>query len=459
LALNGLKAKRRILLSGTPFQNNLLEFHALVDFCNPGLLGTPEKFKKIFATPIEKSRDAHCRPDQKKLGEDRAAELYNATQEFMLRRTQEVLERFLPPRNDVVLFCLPTQLQSTLYKAYICSDEVDDLLHAGALAAAFVCITLLKKLCNHPQLLLLAPHVKATDTAEDDPEDETQQQIHRAAKKTLLKLFPSEITADNHCPQYSGKLSVLTELLACVKRTTTDRVIVVSFFKQTLEILQRLCQSCGYPFLRLDGDTPPKARQDLVDKFNTPNNPYFVFLLSTKAGGEGLNLIGANRLVIYDCEWNPSYERQAMARIWRDGQKKEVFIYRLLTTGTIEEKIFQRQMVKQAMSAKIISAESNDENFASEDLADIFSFSEDTSCDTYTLLHSKKPKTSDKKVVDALKGWAYLSETEKTTDKILHELPTKAVSFVFWKTTKPDVQLPMQLLDDEDEEAMLVDDD
>ena len=144
----------------------------------------------------------------------------------------------------------------------------------------------------------------------------------------------------------SGKLAVLDCLLAYVKACTDDKVVLVSNYTQTLDLFERLCQLRGYASVRLDGSMTIKKRAKIVDRFNDPVNPEFIFMLSSKAGGCGLNLIGANRLVMFDPDWNPANDEQAMARVWRDGQKKECFVYRLLAVGTIEEKIFQRQAHK-----------------------------------------------------------------------------------------------------------------
>ena len=132
--------------------------------------------------------------------------------------------------------------------------------------------------------------------------------------------------------------------------------MLVSNYTQTLDLFERLCQLRGYASVRLDGSMTIKKRAKIVDQFNDPSNPEFIFMLSSKAGGCGLNLIGANRLVMFDPDWNPANDEQAMARVWRDGQKKECFVYRLLAVDTIEEKIFQRQAHKKVGQAFFLPA-------------------------------------------------------------------------------------------------------
>ena len=127
----------------------------------------------------------------------------------------------------------------------------------------------------------------------------------------------------------SGKMKVLDYILAMTKSMSNDKVVLVSNYTQTLDLFEKLCRLRRYQFVRLDGSMTIRKRQKIVDRFNDPTGGDFIFMLSSKAGGCGLNLIGANRLVMFDPDWNPANDEQAMARVWRDGQKKKVFIYRL----------------------------------------------------------------------------------------------------------------------------------
>ncbi|RXG73432.1 DNA repair and recombination protein RAD54B [Armadillidium vulgare] len=138
-------------------------------------------------------------------------------------------------------------------------------------------------------------------------------------------------------------------------------------------MLENLCKRYSYAFLRLDGSTPSSKRQNIVDRFNSPYCKELVFLLSSKAGGVGLNLIGASRILLFDIDWNPATDLQAMSRVWRDGQTKSVYIYRLILAGSIEEKMFQRQVCKQGISGSVVDARSSFKvQFSVEDLKDAF---------------------------------------------------------------------------------------
>ncbi|KAG7282191.1 hypothetical protein CRUP_034938 [Coryphaenoides rupestris] len=291
-AISGLSCRRRVILTGTPVQNDLQEFYAIIDFVNPGILGSCTAYRKVYEEPILRSRQPSCTQ----------AELYR-------------------------------QLLSQRAKAK--SGSVDNTLYEG-----------------------------------------------------LAALFPEDYSSGALSTADSGKLLVLSDLLAAIRHLSpSDRVVVVSNYTQTLDLLQDLCVHLGYTFCRLDGHTPTGQRQRLVESFNSLYCNNFLFLLSSKAGGVGLNLVGASHLVLYDIDWNPANDIQAMARVWRDGQKKTVHIYRLLTAGTIEERIFQRQVSKQGLSGTVVDLGKGAEHtsFSSSELRDLFSLT-DTACLTHDLL-------------------------------------------------------------------------
>jgi len=133
----------------------------------------------------------------------------------------------------------------------------------------------------------------------------------------------------------------------------------------------------------MDGKTSQNKRTEIVETFNSNHNTSFCFLLSSKTGGAGHNLIGANRLIIFDCDWNPANDAQAMARVWRHGQKKDVYIYRFIAAGTVEEKILQRQMVKTGLSKMTVDDKHNRAAFSKEFLKELFCFTDDEFCETF----------------------------------------------------------------------------
>jgi DNA repair and recombination RAD54-like protein len=186
---------------------------------------------------------------------------------------------------------------------------------------------------------------------------------------------------------------------------------------------------------------PIKKRQKLVDQFNDPDGNEFIFLLSSKAGGCGLNLIGANRLILLDPDWNPAADQQALARVWRDGQKKDCFVYRFIATGTIEEKIFQRQSMKQSLSSCVVDENEDVERlFSIDNLRQLFQFQPNTPSDTHDTFKCKRCRDGRQvtKAPAMLYGdattWNHYSRSELQgiQDLLLRqELEQHIVSFVF----------------------------
>ncbi|KAF9094910.1 helicase [Mortierella sp. GBA35] len=331
-AIRSLSTKRRIILTGTPIQNDLGEFFAMIDFVNPGLFDNYSLFKKVFEDPIVRSRQPDCSKAEAALGLERSRELTRLTGLFILRRMAKVNDEFLPPKSMQL-----SAASSGLFRGMRVQEE-----------------------------------------------DTEATGLYSGIKSLVRQNYAN-------CPDSSwigGKLSFVDSLLQSLKGSTTERVVLVSNFTQMLDVLQDLCTQRQYKFLRLDGSTPAQKRQELVDKFNAPSCQQFVFLLSAKSGGVGLNLIGASRLVMFDIEWNPSVDQQAMARIHREGQKRPVYIYRLLLSGTIEEKMYQRQMTKIGLSDALMDGKTTErlDKFSRDELRDLFTFHEDEPCLTHSLL-------------------------------------------------------------------------
>ena len=227
-----------------------------------------------------------------------------------------------------------------------------------------------------------------------------------------------------------------------MKASTNDRVVIVSNYTTSLDLVDAICKKLSYKTVRLDGSTEISKRSDIVSSFNNPNSGIFVFLLSSKAGGVGLNLIGGNRIILLDPSWNPAHDLQAMARVWRFGQPKPVFVYRLLTTGTIEERIFQKQIRKGELESLIMDDVGDaNRHFDQGDLKDIFIFSENTSCDTYDLLAPTLGKPDESGGQVKIAGYACLSGSwidASDRDQCYQEATDSVngnVSFVLFKET------------------------
>ena len=364
-AIKDLNVSRKILLTGTPIMNDLGELFVMADFVNPGVLGSFKAFTKNFEVPIIRSRQPEALEKDREKGSERANELTDLTRSFVLRRTADLLAEYLPPRTEYILMCRPTAIQASIYRQILQSPMFQNAM--GSAEMSLQMITVLKKLCNSPSLLSSkGPQGRKTD-----------------GRASILDYLPTSLIRNN---QGSSKLRVLDRLLYTVKTDTSERIVLVSHYTSTLQILESLLTALGYSYVRLDGSTPSQKRQNIVDEFNSPSSPYFAFLLSAKAGGMGINLTGASRLVLFDVDWNPATDLQAMARIHRDGQKRPCIIYRFLLAGSIDEKIWQRQVTKLGLASNVMDQKSLTNSFSQADLRDLFSLHEGHSCQTHQLL-------------------------------------------------------------------------
>ena len=358
-ALNSMTSvESRILISGTPIQNNLSEFWNVANFAIPGILGDLAAFRRIYERPMSQSNQKNASAVQKEKGRRQAAALDSITSTFVIRRLQkDILNKYLKKRTEVLLFCRPTESQCTLYQSIANRAYTKTTGGRDECNNPLTLLTELRKLCTHPALLL-NDNKKVEDAS------------------------------------LSGKLIVLGNLLDLIRRfNPTDKVVIISNFTSALTIIEELIlHTKGLSFVRLDGSTDNKLRGSIVDSFNRGSvDTSFAFLLSSKAGGCGLNLIGANRLIMVDADWNPATDHQAMARIYREGQMKSCFIYRLFTAGTVEEVIYQRQLHKGNL-AKLANdggSSTSDASFSKEELRDCFTLKRDCKCDTKRKLGKK----------------------------------------------------------------------
>jgi len=385
-----LAAKRRLLLSGTPIQNNLEEFFTLVSIANPGIFGEARDFRKRYALPILRGREPTASPEERQLGEETLAAVSEVTEHFILRRTNKLNAKFLPPKHILNVFVTPTDFQRRLYRIFLNSGVARKLLEAKNLrmtGGVLGTIMKLQLLVNHPFLVRNA--AERINEGFDDAETQAMfAEVDGADAKLRAKVKPVH-------EELSGKLLLLHRMLLTMRILGNgDRVVLVSNWTATLDLIEKLCEQYGWPVHRLDGSVNASKRLKLVEDFNRADNPKaFVFLLSSKAGGCGLNLIGANRLVMYDPDWNPANDRQAMARIWRDGQKRTCYIYRLFTTGTIDEKVYQRQICKDGLSTMVVTEAGEEEpaemkeSLAAELVKDLFAYDEHTDCATHDMLN------------------------------------------------------------------------
>ncbi|KAL3908006.1 MAG: hypothetical protein SGILL_008647, partial [Bacillariaceae sp.] len=347
---------------GHKLKNTNGSLYSIANFVCPGVLGDLTTFRRDYERPIAALNSRSCTPKQKKQGLLASQILDQIIKCIMIRRLQkDVLEKYLPPRYEYLVFCRPTKEQCNLYKRVTAQYKEANTGIQGPSPEALTALIGLRKVCTHPQLL--------SGTENSEPESAP------------------------FCVGASGKLTVLEDLLQKIRQVEPmDKVIIVSNFTATLDFVENaiLKPAGNMPFLRLDGSVASTDRQSIVDTFNrTSAARNFVLTLSAKAGGVGLNLIGSNRLILVDPDWNPSTDIQAMARIYRQGQKKPCYIYRLFTSGSVEEVIYQRQLKKGGLVALTVdnAAESvkgkASHGLSLEELQGCFTLKE-CACDTST---------------------------------------------------------------------------
>lgn len=420
-ALNALLCERRVILSGTPIQNDLSEYFSLLNFANPGYLGTRNEFRRNYENIILRGRDALATDDEIKKGDAKLAELSGLVSKFIIRRTNDILSKYLPIKYEYVVFVGLTDFQRSVYEHFITSDQ-NTVVKTQPLKA----IDMLKKLCTHPDLLQLPDEIHGLNQL--IPAE--YESLERGGRSREIQTW------------FGSKFAILERFLHTIRTETGDKIVVISNYTRTLDLIERMCRYKRFGVLRLDGTLSINKRQKLVDKFNDPEGSEFIFLLSSKAGGCGINLIGANRLVLMDPDWNPAADQQALARVWRDGQKKDCFIYRFICTGTIEEKIFQRQSMKMSLSSCVVDEKEDVERIFSGDMLRLlFQYRRDTDCDTHDTYSCKRCVPGKGQVVKApamLYGdattWNHLHHAllEKNEDVLLrNEAEFGDISFAF----------------------------
>lgn len=284
------------MLSGTPIQNDLRELWSLFDFVFPGRLGTLPVFMSEFADPIKRGGYSNATPMQVQLAYRCALVLRDLINPYLLRRQKKDIKEVsrMPGKTEQVLFCKLSTRQRQMYEAYLRSDDVKNIIRGNGSTQTFKPIIMLRKICNHPDLIcrpdgeyesfLRNGFVNENDL-DDLSSDEEEFQVDENFEESSLI-------------DRSGKLEVLAKILPLWKKQN-HRVLIFSQWKKMLDIIQHFMNMQGWKFGRLDGNTNIGSRQKLVDAFNNDSS-YFAMLCTTKTGGVGLNLTGANRIILYE---------------------------------------------------------------------------------------------------------------------------------------------------------------
>uniref|UniRef100_A0A182VAG5 Transcriptional regulator ATRX n=1 Tax=Anopheles merus TaxID=30066 RepID=A0A182VAG5_ANOME len=413
-AVSKIKTRRRIMLTGTPIQNNLKEYYCMVNFIKPSFLGSDKEFSNLYANPIKNGQCKDSDHQSIKIMKQRSYVLHNKLSKFVQRKEAAVLKEFLPEKFEYVLFVPLTPVQEKMYEVFLQMNDYtnNDVTGEPGRTKKFKLIadyTSLRKIWTHPKVLEKAwesanleknRRDAARKTATPDSDDESPDD-HNDIKSGQLSVTNDwwrqylQI-ADLESLFPSNKLWILFEILKhCNERG--EKVLIFTAFVSVLNMVEHFMAKIhhqeenpqlsdayaysafkgpwepGKDYYRLDGKTQKSIRHQMITSFNDPQNKRTkCFLISAKAGGQGINLTGANRVIILDTSWNPSNDQQNIFRIFRLGQKRKCYVYRLIAAGTMEEKVYSRSVTKQALSFRVVDEQQIDRHYSYGELAELY---------------------------------------------------------------------------------------
>ncbi|XP_076890707.1 protein CHROMATIN REMODELING 24-like [Bidens hawaiensis] len=367
--LRAIPCSHRIIIRGTPLQNNLKELWALFDFCCPGLLGNKKWFKSNYEKDILRGREKNATERKKLIGSAVAQKLGNHIQPYFLRRLKaEVFGEDgakLSRKNEIVVWLRLSPCQQQLYEAFLTSEK-------DGYYSPLPALTILKKICDHPLLLTKRAAKNVLHGMESMLSQEDQWVAENIAKHIADVADECGIKENND--NVSCKISFVMSLLDNLI-PEGHNVLIFSQTRIMLNLLQDTLNARGYKFLRMDGTTKPSDRLKIVNDFQEGGKAP-IFLLTSKVGGLGLTLTKADRVIVIDPAWNPSTDNQSVDRAYRIGQNKDVIVYRLITCSTIEEKIYRNQIYKVGLFKCATEREDQLRYFSQKDLKDLFSLPE-----------------------------------------------------------------------------------
>lgn len=416
-AVRSLNPQHRLVLTGTPIQNSVLELWALFDFLMPGFLGSEKTFKETYAKPILASRSTECTEADKERGIVATEALHRQVLPFVMRRLKDDVLSELPPKIMQDYFCSLTPLQVQLYEDFSRSagpqgstgpagagSNADGASSKESGSHIFKLLSYLRRLCSHPKLVLNETH----------PQYEAiSKQLHD--KGTSL----SDVSTS---PKLVGLRNILTECgigdpAKAGRESGGHRALIFAQLKQMLDIVESDLFKTHMPqvtYLRLDGSVDVSKRQGIVTRFNA-DPTIDCLLLTTNVGGLGLNLVGADTVIFLEHDWNPTKDLQAMDRAHRMGQKRTVNVYRLISRGTLEEKIMGIQKFKTHIANTVVNRENSSlQSMNTETLLSLFKVEGDGDGDEET---TRKPKPGTTGLKAALADLSELWEESQYEDE------------------------------------------
>ncbi|XP_055817953.1 protein CHROMATIN REMODELING 24 isoform X2 [Solanum dulcamara] len=436
-SLHEIPCAHRIIISGTPLQNNLKELWALFNFCCPGLLGDKQWFKEKYEHLILRGNDKNAYDRDKRIGSAVAKELREHIQPYFLRRLKSEVfsddsstSTKLSKKNEIIVWLKLTNCQRQLYTAFLKSEIVLSAFDRSPLAA----LTILKKICDHPLLLTK----RAAEEVLEEMDSTSNQDDRAVAEKLVMQManvtekLDEEVSHDVSCK--------ITFILALLDKLIPGghNVLIFSQTRKMLNHLQDALISNGFQFMRIDGTTKATDRLKIVNDFQEgPGAP--IFLLTSQVGGLGLTLTRADRVIVVDPAWNPSTDNQSVDRAYRIGQTKDVVVYRLMTCGTVEEKIYRKQVYKGGLFKTATEHKEQIRYFSQQDLRELFSLPKDGGFDiSNTQKQLNEEHDHEHKMEETLKAHVKFLETLGIAGVSSHSL-------LFSKTA------PVQAVQDEDE--------
>lgn len=340
-------APRRLLLSGTPLQNNLPELWVLLNFLLPSIFKSSEDFEDWFSKPFSATGEKVELTAEENLLITRR--LHKVLEPFLLRRLKTEVESQMPDKVEHILKCDMSALQKKLYRHMkthnvLLSPAPVQATGTEKTTTKYLANKLiqLRKICNHPFIFQEIDAGMAEYLQKRDRRD--ARGYYMAKSVTGVDLWRS-----------AGKFELLERMLPKLV-SCGHRILVFCQMTEMMDVLEDYFRMCRYKYLRLDGSTGQESRSQLIEQFNAENSKYELFLLSTRAGGLGLNLQTADTVIIYDSDWNPHQDLQAMDRAHRIGQTKEVRVFRLVTVGSVEEEMLEAAHHKLDIDARVIQA-------------------------------------------------------------------------------------------------------
>ncbi|XP_037350754.1 DNA excision repair protein ERCC-6-like 2 [Talpa occidentalis] len=372
--MKALKCKVRVGLTGTILQNNMKELWCVMDWAVPGLLGSRSHFKKQFSDPVEHGQRHTATKRELATGRKAMQRLAKKMSGWFLRRTKTLIKDQLPKKEDRMVYCSLTDFQKAVYQTVLESEDVTLILQSSEPCTCnsgrkrrnccyktnshgetvktlyFSYLAVLQKVANHVALLQTASTSKQQETLIKRICEQVFSRFPDFVQKSKDAAF--ETLSD---PKYSGKMKVLHQLLNHCRKNK-DKVLLFSFSTKLLDVLQQYCMASGLDYRRLDGSTKSEERIKIVKEFNSTQDVN-ICLVSTMAGGLGLNFVGANVVVLFDPTWNPANDLQAIDRAYRIGQCRDVKVLRLISLGTVEEIMYLRQVYKQQLHCVVVGSE------------------------------------------------------------------------------------------------------